>query len=66
METSETNEGGPMTATEMLSRINRFYDEGKLSKSELDKAAENIARRAEEDPTLQRGISFQIFGDSTE
>ena len=58
METNKTNDG-PMTVTEMLSRINRFYDGGKLSASELDKAAENIARCAEEDPTMLSGTSFE-------
>jgi len=62
METSETTpneEPEALSAIEMLSRIKRFWVNGKICPVELDKAAENIARRAVEDPTMLHGTSFQ-------
>jgi len=53
-----------MSAMEMLSKIHRFWENGKISPDRLDEAAENIARRALEDPTMLSGTSFpEAFGD---
>jgi len=50
-----------MSIMEMLSRINRFYKDGKLDTAELDSAAESIRKRREEDPTMARGTELEAL-----
>lgn len=69
METNEAQDPTPekMSVIGMMERIKRFYEEGKIVPERINAAAENIARRASEDPTASIGTSFdEIFGGSSQ
>jgi len=60
-------EKAPTSVMEMLSRINVFYEDGKIVPERLDAAAERMAQRVQEDPTLLRGTTLdEIFSKPEE